>query len=148
MTDEAFHDLLSQCRAELQSKQDAFIDSVQQGQWWHYDLDQETLSIGSQTFRITVIGSFDNEDQSWLWAWANDSFPQAARDSSAKIKQLHESTRFQVFLDAGTDATSADAQDLSALAIHWLGADGLFRVPGKEGPTMYFAVYLPAIIDS
>ncbi|MEZ6090627.1 MAG: hypothetical protein R3C05_21930 [Pirellulaceae bacterium] len=141
MTDEAFYEWLRQCREELQVKQDRFMTHVEQGAYWHYDLEAGTLSIGSQTYRITVIGSHNAEEQTWLWAWANESFPSVVRESSSQIKQIYETTRFEVFRDVGTDASSGDAQDLSSLAIHWLEADGLFRVP-TAGPTLYFAVHL------
>ena len=96
-------------------------------------------------FPITAIGTHSAERQTWLWAWANDSCPSAAREASAAIKSLYDLTGFKVFDDIGIDASSGDAQDLSACAIHALGAIGLYRCPSEA--TLYLAVHAPVTDD-
>ena len=139
MTDDEFAAFLDSCRSELATKQTAFANSLPDDAEWFYDLDVDLLRIGAHEYRITAIGTHNQELQTWLWAWANDTFPESARSASSKIKSLFGITGFNVFTDDGINATSRDAQDLSACAIHVLGASGLYRCPGEA--TLHLAVY-------
>jgi hypothetical protein len=101
-----------------------------------------TLTIGDSIFGVTPIGTYSGAHNSWLWAWANEDFPVAARTASARIQSLHTVTGFRVFVDAGMKASSADAEDFAALAVHLLNAIGFFRCPSDgRGPVLYLAVH-------
>lgn len=139
MTDDEFSAFLNSCRTELAAKQTTFANSLPNDSEWYYDLEMEQLRFGPQEYRITAIGTHNQDLQTWRWAWANDSFPNSTRSSSSQIKSLFQITGFKVFTDDGINATSNDSQNLSACAIHVLGADGLFRCPGEA--TLYLAVY-------
>jgi hypothetical protein len=102
-----------------------------------------SITIGSERFPMTPVGTHSPEYQTWLWAWANKDFPPLAREASRRLQALHGVTGFRVFLDPGTGASSADAQDFAALAVHQLGAIGFFRSP-SDGPTLYLAILEPA----
>jgi len=56
--------------------------------------------------------------QTWLWAWANEEFPEAARAVSRQLQLLHSVTGFRVFINPGIEASAADAQDFAALSVH------------------------------
>ena len=101
-----------------------------------------SLIIGSERFPITPVGTHSPEYQSWLWAWANEDFPPLARDAARQLQALHTLTGFRVFLNPGIAASAVDAQDFAALAVHLLGAIGVFRSP-SDGPTLYLAVHEP-----
>jgi uncharacterized protein DUF6882 len=96
--------------------------------------------IGDTRFGMTPIGTFSPEYQSWLWAWANEDFPEVARAASRRMQRLHAVTGFRVFLDNGIGASLADAWDFAALAVHQLGAIGVFRCP-SVGTELYLAVH-------
>ena len=51
-------------------------------------------------------------------------------------------TGFRVFIDEGIEASSMDAQDFTALAVHQLGAIGFFR-EASDSPALYLAVHEP-----
>ena len=138
MTDDEFAAFLEGCRTELATKQPDFIKSLT-GEKWYYDLADSSLNIGTREYKITAIGTHNSELETWLWAWANDTFPEDARSASSTIKTLIDATGFKVFADAGINATSHDAQDLSACAVHVLDAKGLYRCPGEV--TLYLAVH-------
>jgi hypothetical protein len=142
MTDDEFDVFLQTCEAELADKQAQFQERIRDAGRWSYDLDVCTLTIGAERFPIIPIGSHSPERQTWLWAWANEDNPAAARDSSRRFQDLHRITGFRVFLDPGIPASSADSQAFSAMAIHHAGAIALFKVP-TEGPVLYFAVLSP-----
>ena len=63
-----------------------------------------------------------------------------ARAASRQLQSLHSVTGFRVFMNPGIEASSQDAQDFAALAVHHLGAIGFFR-NGSESPILYLAVH-------
>jgi hypothetical protein len=142
MTDDEFFAFLSACRDELADKQTRFQQQTAGAVRWSYEMADCTLTIGDKQFAMTPVGTHSPKRQTWLWAWANEDFPPRAREASRQVQALHGVTGFRVFLDPGIEASSGDAQDLTAMAVHQLGAIGLFRAPssGPTGPTLYLAV--------
>jgi uncharacterized protein DUF6882 len=145
MSDEAFAAFLNACRNELVEKQRRFQERIAGAERWHYDLETGSLIFDAQRFPMIPIGTHSPERQTWLWAWANQDFPDVARQASLQFQSLHAITGFGAFLDPGIDASSVDAQDFSALAIHISNAIGLFRAP-TAGPTLYLTV-LERLLD-
>lgn len=141
MSDQQFFEFLETCRDELETKQAKFTSMLPVDAQWHYDLDTARLRIGNHEFPITAIGTHNDQHQTWLWAWANESFSAAARDASGATKSLYDVTGFKVFAEVGIDASSGDAQDLTACAIHALDAIGFYRCPSDA--TLYLAVHEP-----
>lgn len=140
MTDEEFFAFLVACREELAAKQSAFQQRVAGATNWRYEMSDGSLTLGEARFGMTPIGTFSPECQTWLWAWANEGFPELARKASRRIQGLHAVTGFKVFVDPGIDAAVEDAEEFSALAIHELDAIGLFRCP-SGGPELFLAVH-------
>jgi hypothetical protein len=132
---------------EIATLQRQFQHRIQDEGEWFYDLADCTLRIGNQSFPITPIGTHSTEHRSWLWGWANEEFPPHARDAARHLQSLHTLTGFRVFLSPGIGASASDAQDFVALAVHYLGAIGYFRVPA-EGPTLFLAVHQPSDSDA
>jgi hypothetical protein len=140
LSDDGFSVFLASCRNELTAKQETFQSRIQGAARWFYDMENGTLTIGKSQFGMTPIGTYSPPNNSWLWAWANQDFPTLAREASSRIQVLHTVTGFRVFVDPGIQASSADAQDFAALAVHALGAIGTFRCP-SDGPVLYLAVH-------
>jgi hypothetical protein len=140
LSDEDFVAFLEHCRAELAGKQQGFLQRIRGLATWVYDMADCSLTVGQERYAMTPIGTHNSGRQTWLWAWANDRFPPAARDASCRLQALHQATGFSVFVEAGVPASAADAEDLAALAVHQLGAIGLFRVPAND-VTLYLAVH-------
>lgn len=147
LSDDQFFAFVDSCRRELESKQEIFQQRIAGQDRWYYDLADNSLTIGSMRFGITAIGTQHPKYETWLWAWANPDYPESAREASRRIQLLYATTGFQVFTSEGIDATSTDAQDLSAMAIHLLDSIGLFRCP-SDGPILYLAVHETAINSS
>jgi hypothetical protein len=140
MSDEGFFDFLAACRDELADKQLRFQRRIAGAASWNYDLRDCSLTFGSARFPMTPVGTYSPEYETWLWAWANEEFPEIARVASREIQSLHSVTGFRVFIDPGIPASSDDAEDLTALAVHQLGAIGFFR-EASSSPTLYLAVH-------
>ena len=139
MSDEEFFAFLDACRDELAEKQSQFKQLVGNAIGWYYDMQDCSLTLGSERFSMTPVGTHSPEYQTWLWAWANDEFPEVARAASRQIQSLHSVTGFRVFINEGIEASAEDADDFTALAVHQLGAIGFFR-EASGSPTLYLAV--------
>jgi hypothetical protein len=142
MSDEEFFAFVAACQEELAEKQGRFFPRISGAGRWSYDMADCSLTLGAERYGMTPIGSFSPEYRTWLWAWANDDFPDYARDRSRRIQGLYQTTGFRVFLDPGIPASPTDAEDLTALAVHHLDAIGFFRCP-SDGPVLYLAVHDP-----
>jgi hypothetical protein len=142
MSDDEFFAFLESCRDELAAKQAGFQQRIAGVSRWRYEMREGSLTIGDTRFRMTPIGSYSPQYLTWLWAWANEDFPEVARVASRQIQGLHCVTGFRVFIDPGSGASPPDALDFAALAVHQLGAIGFFRCP-SDGPVLYLAVHEP-----
>jgi hypothetical protein len=69
-----------------------------------------SLTIDDTVLGMTPIGTYSSEYESWLWAWANEDFPLAARRAAERIRTLHDITGFRAFLDPGIRASPADSR--------------------------------------
>jgi hypothetical protein len=143
MSDESFSAYLGACRGELAAKQARFEQRIHRAGRWSYDMADLSLTIGEERFGMTPIGTHSPEHRTWLWAWANQDFPPSAREASRQLQALQTATGFRVFIEPGIGASSADAQDFTALAVHQLGAIGFFRST-SDGPTLFLALHEPA----
>ena len=142
LSDNDFFAFVEACRSELETKQEIFQQRIAGYDRWFYDLAENLLTVGTLRFRITAVGTFSSEYETWLWAWANPDYPENTREASRQIRSLFAITGFHVFTTEGIEASSADAQDFSAMAIHQLDSIGLFKCP-SDGPTLYLAVHEP-----
>ncbi len=140
MSDQAFEAFLESCLAELADKQARFNQRIAGESRWAYDLADCSLTVGTQRFRMTPVGTHSPQQQTWLWAWANEDYPAIAREASRQIQALFTVTGFRVFIEPGTDADRFDAQDFTAMAVHQLDAIGFYRLP-SAGPTLFLAVH-------
>jgi len=120
----------------------AFLGRIRGATRGAYGTADGSLTIGDTRFGMTVVGSYSREYGTWPWAWANENLPEAARAASRRIRGLGDTTGLRVFTDQGIEATEADAQDFTALAVHQLGAIGFFRC-SEGGRVLYLAAHEP-----
>lgn len=147
LSDAAFDAFLTACREELATKQERFQQRIAGAARWFYEMADGSLTIGDTQFGMTPIGTYSAAHQSWLWAWANEEFPPAAKESAAAVRELYAVTGLRVFVDSGINASAADSMSFVALAVHQLGAIAMFRSP-TVGPVLYLAVFeRPASAD-
>jgi hypothetical protein len=62
-----------------------------------------------------------------MWEWANDTMPEPARPQSERIKQLFETTQYKIFESPCFEVDPQDMDELSALAVVFLDASGIFK---------------------
>lgn len=148
MTDDELDDLLDCCLSELQRKQDVLTSSCGLGTFSSFWFDQPSGTLefrdrNGQT-RLTAkampVGSHSRRSGTWMWAWANKSILPELRQAAERLQQLSSDTGVSAF--SQPTLTVADAEtpwELTAFAVHYLGAIGAYKVPGDLSD-LYLAI--------
>ncbi len=140
MTDEQFSAFVDQAVEELQSKQRSLTERYGLGTHEQYWFDQPggALQFKDGTgrvlveARVTPIGSYAKDSNTWRWAWANESLTEALRQRAEELKGLHGLTGFEVFHMPVFEADEQMASALVAMAVHQLGSLGCYRIPTRN----------------
>lgn len=143
MNDEEFQEYIDACFDELEKKQQYLVDTFGFGSFdkFKYDFDKEELYLLKNEevlvkARIVPIGSFNTENGTWMWGWANEAFSESLRSKSSKLKELEAITGFEMF---GNDMAEIDedmAWEIAGMSLHLLGFEGIYRGPANN--THYF----------
>lgn len=113
---------------------------------WAVDLTTGTFTQGEVSLRVLLLGSFAEQNRTWLWGWANPQFgPQ--HPAVAHPREMGERLAIPELTTPELSLRwyeGADAGDLIAMA-----TTGLLGMPGAlpgryEGGVAYFAVQDPA----
>lgn len=139
MTGNEIKEWTNACLDELDGKLKDLKDKFGLGSLdsYHLDTDRSLLIFEKDekavcSFKVIPIGTLVPDQQNWLWGWANKSLPAHMREAGGKLKGLRQKTGFGIFEIESFKADKTLAQELSALSIHFLGADGLYRVIGDH----------------
>jgi hypothetical protein len=149
MTDDEFDAFVEASVSELETKQEALISKWKLGSLGRYLFDQPTARLqffdasGNVVVKASVvpIGTYSPKGETWMWAWANDSFLEPLRSQASKLRTLGQITGVPVFDTPSFTADPDMAGELAAISVKHLGALGFYRAPGPRSD-----VYL-AIID-
>ncbi|MGW0703373.1 DUF6882 domain-containing protein [Streptomyces sp. NPDC002867] len=121
---------------------EAFNEFLPMGEW-SADLGQCLYRQSGRELRISLLGTFDTDEQSWLWAWANPGFQgspvvQAAETLRAygRTHGLPEFTSELLHL-AGHEDPRRAAETLAFTAMGVLGASGYIGVQANPSARAY-----------
>src|SRR5438270_4719024 len=141
-----FDTLLEQCMEELRIKT-AGHDGIWQLSKANWDIDQDAGTIVftspsgiTATCSVQIIGTFNTEDNTWLWGWDHPSVDPALQEH-AKLCQAYGERHGIDYLTSRKIESSceSDAWQLTALACKLAGAQGAYR--GPMGSTLVFATF-------
>src|SRR5919107_1756596 len=100
-------------------------------------LDGEDLFVEAE---VTPIGSRGHQAGSWMWAWANPSWPPELLVQASSLKGLGATTGREEFLSENAfPVTAGAAWGLAAVACEHLGGLGVYVLP-VDGSDIFFAV--------
>lgn len=143
MTDEEFQNYLDDCYEELEKKQQHLIDNYGFGSFdkYEYDFDKEEIyfiknGIIEVKAKIIPIGSYNSDSKTWMWAWANEAFPEELRNKSSKLKQLEEITGFEMFGNEMAEIDEDMTWEIAGMSLNLLNYEGIYRGPANN--TQYF----------
>jgi hypothetical protein len=137
MNEAEFEQFLGQCVSELQAKNAALETEHGLGTYarWDDDGEREVLVFSNPgdpavlEACVTAIGSYSLQTHTWLWAWANESLTDSARDKALVLKGVFGRTGMRVFGDPHCDCDEYLAWELAAAAVSHFGSLGCYREP-------------------
>ena len=143
MNDEKFQEFLDQCFDDLEKKQQSLIENYGMGSYdnFNYDFEKEEIYFLREgqikvKAKIIPIGSFNAISKTWMWAWANDAFPEALRKKSSQLKELEEITGFEMFGNEMAEIEEDMAWEITGMAVNLFKFQGAYRGPAND--TIYF----------
>ena len=110
-----------------------------------WDLDQE---VGKLVFTfpekiascdVQIIGTWNSQAHTWLWAWSNRSIEEPLTRVSLKMRDYGEEHGIERFTSPKWSATEDDAWLMAALASLLCEQQGAYR--GPAGDTYVFMTF-------
>jgi len=138
--DDGYNRLLNECIAEVDRKNQKLADDFGLGSFERWDINQE---IGELVFSdggvpklvcsVTMLGSFSNRSETWMWGWANPSLLEPLTRDTNAVRDYGAKNGIEDLTVEKTAATEEEAWALSALACRVLDGLGLYRGPTGNG---------------
>lgn len=111
-----------------------------------WDLNQESgdlifsLPDGMKaTCPAQIIGTYNSEDHTWLWAWANSSIEEELKVDALKVRKYGEEHHIDRLTTRKWVGTEDEAWSMVALAVKLCGKQGAYR--GPAGTTYVFITF-------
>lgn len=86
-----------------------------------------------------IIGTYNSEDHTWLWAWANSSIEEKLQVDARQLLKYGEDHHIDRLTKHKWVGTEEDAWAMAALAVKVCGKQGAYR--GPAGATRVFMVF-------
>jgi hypothetical protein len=86
-----------------------------------------------------IIGTYNTDDHTWLWAWANSSIEDKLKADALKVRKYGEEHHVDRLTQSKWTGTEDDAWAMVAVAVKLCGEQGAYR--GPAGPTKVFIAF-------
>jgi hypothetical protein len=110
---------------------------------WAADLKQGLLTFTSRTTVATapvqVIGTYNTQDETWLWGWDHPSVGPAVAGHARRVLQYGIQNEIAELTTRMLPCSQDRAWEFTALACHLSGAQGAYR--GPAGKTLVFMTF-------
>jgi len=133
-------DLITKSFEYLQSAQESFkkefrLDDYERWDWSEDDCKLIFSNNGKAVVEcdIDFVGSFSHTGNSWMWAWANKSFPERAKSSSRVIRKIGEDQNMLMLASAVWQGDPIDGWEMTAVMAARLKAVGAYRTASDVG---------------
>jgi hypothetical protein len=137
-----FESLLRSSMEELMTK----TQSHQEG--WGFGKEEEWLldqDEGQLTFKfpgrstvapVQIIGTYNTQNGSWLWAWANPLIADHLKTDALRLKEYGEQWGIPRLTSPEWSAQESDCWYMAALSCQLFGAQGAYRGPAADSHTL------------
>lgn len=117
---------------------------------WSLDLSKGdllfTFSEGVvATCPAQIVGSLDDGDGSWLWAWANPSIPESLQRDSSRVREYGQRHQIARLTSEEWPCTEEEAWQMAALACNLCEAQGVYR--GPAGTAFVFITFGSVVLS-
>lgn len=95
--------------------------------WWSNGQSPEVRA------KVTIVGSWASNSNSWLWAWENASFSKMDHSRINKVREFGKKEDIAELSHARWEADQSVAWDVTAASAKILQAEGAYCCPVKTG---------------
>ena len=131
---------------ELQLKTEAHKEAWGMDKMLRWDFNQGsgklefTLPDGLKAVApAQIIGTYNSDDHTWLWAWANSSIEEKLQADARQLLKYGEEHHIERLTKRKWVGTEEDAWAMTALAVKLCEKQGAYR--GPSGATKVFMVF-------
>jgi hypothetical protein len=131
---------------ELKLKTDAHRNVLGLDRINRWDLNQDdgvlvfSLSYGLKARApAQIVGTYNTDDHTWLWAWDNPSIEDKLKSDALKLRKYGEEHHVDRLTQRKWVGTEEDAWAMVALAVKLCGEQGGYR--GPAGATHVFIAF-------
>ena len=151
MASPAFNTLFTQHAMASYAKQLTLADAIEGAGAWDLDMQAGTLSFAEgRVLKISLLGSYGEAAESWLWAYANRNMnlPPEGIEAATSLRERGRSKNIPELAEAETQDKETFCHRLAMVSVGELGASAYYRAP-YEGGAAYLVVHeaLPASAD-
>lgn len=132
----ANNEYLDDCYKALEKKQAALIEQYQIDSFDMFDFNMLKGTIEFKQGSIVMlaanfipVGSFNEELESWMWAWANGGVTGELNKKAETIKVLEDKTGSEVFGSETFPVDENAAWEIAAMACDHYQGQGIFAAP-------------------
>jgi hypothetical protein len=132
--------LVATCHQVVHEKQAALDKKYEISKHKRWDYDQATASltfsndgVAAVIADVEFIGSYSKSGKTWLWSWANFSLLPSVRTRIEAVAEYGEENGLLHLLVPIYPANEIDSWELAGVAVHLLGAQGVYRAPSENG---------------
>lgn len=140
------HQELNRCAlaymAVFIERQQEFMEMVGDAPDFAVDLGEPSITFGERTFRIAMLGSSSEPDDTWMWGWANPSLPENVpglmepslwlRDQAERYR-IPELTEGEFALADLPDYGMGLGSTVAMAACGLIGARAMYGIPYASG---------------
>ncbi|MGZ9275415.1 MAG: DUF6882 domain-containing protein [Nitrospira sp.] len=140
-----FQLLIEQSMEDLRAKTAAHEAAWKLGQAsWSVDQEAGTIVFTrpdgiAATALVQIIGTYNTQDGTWLWGWANPSLAPTLVDHSSRLRAYGQERGIERLTTRKLVCSEDGAWELTALACKLCDAQGGYR--GPAGPTLVFMTF-------
>jgi len=137
-----FESLLRSSMEELMTRTQAHQENWGFGgeEEWLLDQDQGQLTFKfpgrSTRAAIQIIGTFNTENGTWLWAWANPLIADHLKTDALGLKEYGQQWGIPRLTSPEWPAQESDCWYMAALACQLFGRQGAYRGPAADSHTL------------
>lgn len=131
-------DSMDELMARTQSHQEEWAFGTEEE--WLLDQDAGQLTFKfpgrSSITPVQIIGTFNTQNATWLWAWANPLIADHLKADSLRLREYGEQWGIQRLTAPEWTAQESDCWYMAALACRLFGGQGAYRGPAADSHTI------------
>lgn len=138
--EEILNHLISSSFDYLKSVQDVFMEQYKAGDHDRWDWYQETgkLIFSNEGMPVVecdidFVGTLSTATDTWMWAWANESFTENIKKKARAIRDIGEHNGFLKLACAHWSADEVDGWEMTSIMAKEIGAIGAYRTTSDNG---------------